>query len=200
MPESDATTSSPVRVDYSTFDLADSGRHTAMGSRPENGLIYSASGHAVICTGIHSGWVNVTVTARQYPPIDVDTDAWDEVVDHSVESLTGTLHVASVMAPPAPLPRLTPHGSGPYRVRVHARGRDLAPDGAPSEDYPLITWPASPGSDDIHKSTDRHGEQLRRSPHWPPPPPVSNQEDDMRRMLRERIEESARRANQPPEG
>ncbi|WP_214517038.1 hypothetical protein [Streptomyces hygroscopicus] len=195
MTEWDPRASSPVRVDFGTFDLADSDTHTDMGFHPANGLIFSTPGRAVICTGIHTGLVNVSVTTRRHPPTEADADAWDEIMDHSVDSLTGTLHVASVMADAPPLPPLTPHGPGPYRIRVHARGRDLAPDGTaeePSEDYLLVTWPAPPSPDIIHKQTDQRGSQLRTGPHRTPPasPPISGEEADRKRMLRERLGKS----------
>ncbi|MFC9078739.1 hypothetical protein ACFTY7_17360 [Streptomyces sp. NPDC057062] len=75
----------------------------------------------------------------------MEAGAWDEIVDHTVETTTGALRVTSVMSDTPRLPLLTPQGPGTYRVRVHARGRDTAPDGdahEPVEDYLLIVWPA----------------------------------------------------------
>ncbi len=69
------------------------------------------------------------------------------------------------MDDPPDLPVLTPAGPGSYRVRVHARGRDTAPDGVaeePLEDYLLTVWPAPPRSDTVYKQTDEYGATWRR--------------------------------------
>lgn len=186
------TASSPVRVDYHTFELTDSDKRTPTGFDTSNGLVFSLPGQAVICTGISTGWVNVSVQVRRYPPAQVDADAWDEVVDHSVETATGVLRVTSVMSDAPDLPALTPQGPGTYRVRVHARGRDTAPDGAvdePVEDYLLIIWPAEPQPDQIHKQTDHYGAELRAQPSRPAPPtPAGDDEGDLRRRTRERLQ------------
>ncbi|MFM9609209.1 hypothetical protein [Streptomyces niveiscabiei] len=101
-----------------------------------------------------------------------DTGAWDEIVDHSVETRTGDLRVTCLMDNPPELPALTPFGPGTYRVRVHTRGRDTAPDGhvaTPVEAYLLVVWPDEPQPDEIHKQTDHHGAQLRAQPSRPAP-------------------------------
>ncbi|MEU6413807.1 hypothetical protein [Microbispora sp. NPDC046933] len=55
-------------------------------------------------------------------------------------------------------PSLTPHGPGSYRLRVHARGRDmewreLAPS-EPGEEHLIQIWPAPPADEVIHKLED----------------------------------------------
>ncbi|MBW8697995.1 hypothetical protein MBT84_00280 [Streptomyces sp. MBT84] len=65
-------------------------------------------------------------------PTRVEAGAWDEIVDHTVETTTGALRVTSVMSDTPRLPLLTPQGPGTYRVRVHARGRDTAPTATPT--------------------------------------------------------------------
>ncbi|MGW7283732.1 hypothetical protein ACWGIV_36885, partial [Streptomyces sp. NPDC054844] len=185
-----AAATSTVRVDYGTFELTDSDQGTRMGFNAPNGLVFSRLGQAVVCTGISVGRVNISVQTRRYPPAGVDTDAWDEVVDHTVTTTTGALRLTSVLGDAPDLPPLTPYGPGPYRLRVHARGRDNAPDGAPDttvEDYFLITWPAVPQPDEIHKQTDRYGAELRALPAVPAPEPSSGADD------RERIRERLRR-------
>lgn len=135
--------------------------------------------------------MNVSVQVRRHPPAQVDADAWDEIIDHSVETATGALRVTSVMTDAPDLPLLTPQGPGTYRVRVHARGRDSTPDGVaddPVEDYLLIVWPAESQPDEIHKQTDRYGAELRAQPSRPAPPPSpGDAEDDLRRRTRERL-------------
>ncbi|MFE4663779.1 hypothetical protein ACFRI7_02990 [Streptomyces sp. NPDC056716] len=183
-----ATASSPVHVDHHTFELTGSDTRSRTGFDTSNGLVFSLPGQAVICTGISTGWVNVSVQVRRQPPPRVDADAWDEIIDHSVETPTGTLRVTSVMADAPDLPLLTPQGPGTYRIRIHARGRDTTPDGVPAEsaeDYLLSVWPAAPSPDEIHKQTDRYGTELRTQPSRPSP--ADNAEDDLRHRTRERL-------------
>ncbi|NEC29300.1 hypothetical protein G3I20_22635 [Streptomyces sp. SID8111] len=183
--------SSPVRVDHHTFELTDSDKRVPTGFDTSNGLVFSRPGQAVICTGISAGWVNVSVQVRRHPPAQVDADAWEEIVDHSVETTTGALRVASVMSDTPGLPVLTPQGPGTYRVRVHARGRDTAPDGAvdePVEEYLLIVWPAEHQPDQVHRQTDHYGAGLRAQPSRPAPPvPMAQGDDGLRRRTRERL-------------
>lgn len=193
MTEPDPTrASSKVQVDYHAFELTDSDNRDPMGFDASNGLIFSRPGHSVICTGISGGQVNVDVESRTSPPTHVDSGAWDEVVDHSVETLTGALRVTCVMNDPPDLPHLTLQGPGTYRIRVHARGRDTAPDGVafePVEDYLLIVWPAEPRPDTVHKQTDGYGAELRAGPSVPAPViPVDDTDDEHRRRIRERLQ------------
>ncbi|MEV0205700.1 MULTISPECIES: hypothetical protein [unclassified Streptomyces] len=164
-----------------------------MGFETSNGLVFSRPGHAVICTGVSSGPVNVTIQLRRYSPERADTDAWDEVVDHSVETLTGHLCVTCVMGDPPELPALTPFGPGTYRIRVHARGRDTAADGHvadPVEDYLLVVWPDELRPDEVHKQTDRYGAQLRGLLGRPAPPkkPLTDAESERQRLMRARLQ------------
>ncbi|WP_328934982.1 MULTISPECIES: hypothetical protein [unclassified Streptomyces] len=183
--------SSPVHVDYHTFELTDSDKRIPMGFDTSNGLVFSRPGQVVICTGISTGPVNVSVQVCRHPPAQVDADVWDEILDHSVATATGALRVTSVMTDAPDLPLLTPQGPGTYRVRVQARGRDNAPDGVaddPVEDYLLIVWPAESQPDEIHKQTDRYGAILRARPSRPAPPlSAGDAEDDRRRRTRERL-------------
>lgn len=186
------TASSSVRVDHHTFELTDSDNRTPTGFDTSNGLVFSLPGQTVICTGISMGWANVSVQVCWHPPEQVDANAWDEIVEHTVETATGLMRVTSVMSDAPDLPLLTPQGPGTYRVRVHARGRDIAPDGVafePAEDYLLIVWPAEPQPEEVHKQTDRYGAELRAQPSRPaPPPPERGAEEDIRRRKRERLQ------------
>ncbi|MGJ5894678.1 hypothetical protein ACSCBZ_22370 [Streptomyces niveiscabiei] len=187
------TASSPVHVDYHVFELTDSGERGPMGFETSNGLVFSTPGHAVVCTGISSGPVDVSVQLRRYPPELADTGAWDEIVDHSVETRTGDLRVTCLMDNPPELPALTPFGPGTYRIRVHARGRDTAPDGhvaTPVEAYLLVVWPDEPQPDEIHKQTDHYGAQLRAQPSRPAPrqAPLTAAEAERQRLMRTRLQ------------
>lgn len=149
---------------------------------PHNGLVYTNHPSVTtivttIVTGIASGDVTVTTETRQDAPATVDLDGWEEVIDHSLPAPLGAVRILTLEDGPADLPSLTPYGPGPYRLRVHARGRDIAYDGVtfePVEDYHLITWPAPRTPDHIHRQTDQAGASWRlavqRSAARPPTP------------------------------
>ncbi|MEV4342725.1 hypothetical protein [Streptomyces sp. NPDC049590] len=62
------------------------------------------------------------------------------------------------------LPSLVAAGPGSYRLRVHARGRDLAVDLVPdtiTEHYLLQCWPAPPAPPSVLRTTDTYGAQVR---------------------------------------
>jgi hypothetical protein len=141
---------------------------------PSNELVITQRGVAVIFTGISSGPVNVEVEVRREPPAQVSTDGWEEVVETMLEATVGRVRITGLMAdPPVAFPVLTADGPGPYRIRVHARGRDTAPDLAvsdPVEDYLLVIWPARPEPEIVYKQTDTYGAMLRWAPADPQTP------------------------------
>jgi hypothetical protein len=121
----------------------------------------------MVLTGISSGRVEVGAEALDGPPPRADLDAWDEIVEISASAPAGRLAVAALMdSVPPGLPGLCSAGPGFYRVRVHARGRDNAPDAAshrPVEAYRILTWPAPPAPDLNHRLSARFGAAVRRS-------------------------------------
>ncbi|TYB60246.1 hypothetical protein FXF51_32150 [Nonomuraea sp. PA05] len=130
---------------------------------------------AMIVTGLGMGQVEVTVQlADEEPPLDLDS--WEEIVDLSIESTLGSLYVVGLLGDlPRKLPNLAWKGPGFYRLRVHAKGRDSYVDGTGlnlEERYSIISWPADPAPDLIHKATDAYGAGVRgRAPQtettWP---------------------------------
>ncbi|MEV6542502.1 hypothetical protein [Streptomyces sp. NPDC051665] len=122
MSEPVTAASALVRVEYHAFHLADIGQHRQPPFRPENGLIFSRPGLAVVLVGASSGVVNVQVQVYEQPVTSPDTTGWDEVVDHSIESVSGQMQVAAMMDDPPDLPLLTPFGFGHYRVRSTPAG------------------------------------------------------------------------------
>lgn len=166
MPDEDAgaavVVSDVVWLCYHQFAIVDGGGNLpSRRVQRTNALVDVYEDAAVISTGIHTGVVNVTTEARLTPPPSVELDAWDEVVEVSVEMTGGDARLAVLMAAvPDSYGRLTLAGPGPYRLRAHARGRDVAIDGTadePFEDYRLALWPAPPAAQVIHKETDRYG-------------------------------------------
>ena len=133
---------------------------------PMNGLILVQPGNAVIFVGASEGFVNVTVQPRRDPPPRVDPSEWDEVVETSLRSSSGKVRVKTFMVHWPALPVLTTAGPGEYRLLVHARGRDTAPDLAaftPNEDYLIVVWPAPAAPDLIHRQTDAYGASWRQA-------------------------------------
>jgi hypothetical protein len=168
MNEPVATAHGTVYVTYHQFWLVDyavSGPSNPF-SAMRNGLVVVQPGVTVIATGIHTGYIRVTVNLHQGPPT-VDTDGWDEVVEVSMESVTGQVRICGMMDHPLDaFPVLTPGGPGSYRLRGHAHGRDTAIDlvsEEPVEDYRIAVWSAGEAPDTVFKQTDQYSAMLRRA-------------------------------------
>ncbi|MEV6897717.1 hypothetical protein [Amycolatopsis sp. NPDC051372] len=119
---------------------------------------------AVVLTGIHTGSVTVTVQALDAAPDSVELDGWDEVAEVSVDSEYGELIVHGVDEAHPDFPELAHAGPGSYRLRVHARGRDIAPHlnvEDPVEDYQISVWPAPEAPDAVYKQSDKRGQEYR---------------------------------------
>ncbi|MFB6772695.1 hypothetical protein [Streptomyces sp. NPDC056337] len=172
MSELIAKASGHVRVEYHAFHLADSGEYVQPPFLPENGLIFSRPGLAVVLTGVSSGPVSLTVELFRsaVPPPGSDA-VWDEIVEHSVESVSGDMSVTALMDDRPKLPVLTAFGPAHYRIRVHARGRDHAYDAhvtEPVEDYLLQVWPGRQEPDLVYRHSDRYGQTTRQAAHEQP--------------------------------
>ncbi|ROO52867.1 hypothetical protein EDC02_7814 [Micromonospora sp. Llam0] len=134
------------------------------------GLLGPLAAGAMIYTGVDRGPVHVSVDVRTEPPDEVVTDGWDDIVEATVNAPHGQLRVHSLEYGPTdrppPLPILSPAGPGSYRIRVHARDRDLHYDLActePTERYLLTVWPAPPLPPLVIRATDRCGYGMRLS-------------------------------------
>lgn len=156
----------PVGVQYHQFLVTDPGGPVAGEEIAANqtGLVGITGSDASIHTGIHTGDVDVTVAAHRQQPLP-DSGEWEEIAEISLHSPTGTLVVSALMTDlEQELPSLAADGPGHYRLRVHARGRDLAFDLAPdtiTEHYLLQCWPAPPAPPHILRASDAYGGQLR---------------------------------------
>jgi hypothetical protein len=164
----------PVDVAYHTYVIraeeADEPPAEAEGI-PANGLIAAAPDYISVYTGLHTGDISLTLeTWQDEPPLDLD--AWEEVVEVSFTSTTGDAKVVDEWTDsPVPIDlNLAFAGPGEYRLRAHARGRDLgrdedtqsADDGDTLVEHHLLqAWPASPGSELILKATDDVGAEAR---------------------------------------
>lgn len=189
MGESAPPTHGVVHVSHHMYYLSDGDAWPEPPFTPSNGLIVTQPGSAAIFTGAGGGLVNVALDVRQERPPRVDVDTWDEVIEVSLHVPTGRLRVAAPMTDAPDLPILTPAGPGQYRLRVHARGRDTAPDVVALEaveDYLIICWPADPAPETVHKQTDAYGAGLRQVAARPPtrgtePAPQVDREANLRR-------------------
>ncbi|ROP44254.1 hypothetical protein [Streptomyces sp. PanSC9] len=152
----------PVPVQYHQFQISDEeGPVGPALPRRHNGLIEVQDGIATVYTGIHTGDVDVTVTLHPRAPEAGDT-GWDEIVDVSLRSVSGNL----MDDLDEDLPVLSFDGPGDYRLRVHARGRDIATDFAPDQNtewYLLQVWPAPAQDAVVRRQTDRYGTTVRVS-------------------------------------
>lgn len=155
---------------FDVTDWAYGGFNGLIASLNAPGRLTAAGQFAVIMTGTETGGLTVTVDVRTGPPADVDLIGWDDIVEVSL-SLPGDRPVVTSDRPEAGLPDLTEAQPGPFRVRVHARGRDAGYervmidfDEAPVEEHLIIVWPAAVAPETVHKLTDQTGREIRHRP------------------------------------
>jgi len=193
-------TEAVVPIAYHQFFITEEGEAPTGLPATTNGLADLANPNAVVVrTGIHTGPVAVILEARADPP---HTDwAWDEIVEVSVTVESGALYVSALMADVDPQPPpLTPTGHCTYRIRIHARGRDLDIDATTDtilETYLLQAWPDDVTPTDILKQTDRYGQMLRgTSLHRETHPEIdarqSSAEENRLKLLRDTLLRQAR--------
>ncbi len=110
----------------------------------KTGLIFDGLEYPEVAPGVWSGPVGVTVESRSSQPEEVE-GLWEDVAEFLAIVTDGPLVLGGIWETPMPdWPRLDGFGPGTYRIRVHARGRDIAYDGAVSEateEYLLVSWP-----------------------------------------------------------
>ncbi|KAA9163648.1 hypothetical protein FPZ12_009105 [Amycolatopsis acidicola] len=164
----------PVRVFKHSFVLGDArfpgsfenlDHSTGLGGLGESFLL--------VRTGIERGTITVSAAAFvSRPGLDTPEERerlqeWEDVAEFSLAVPDGELRVRA-HGGGVDLPRLSASGPGCYRVRVHARGRDVRHRDLPEseETYSVITWPEEPSPPLVIKATSRCGmdEVLRRRP------------------------------------
>ncbi|MFE2669263.1 hypothetical protein [Streptomyces mirabilis] len=155
-----------VPVEYHQFDISDEDGPTGLDlDRTHNGLVRTADGVTIVSTGIHTGYVDVTVSLHEAEP-SLDDGNWQEIVEISAHSASGGLMVRGMMADlEEELPVLSFRGPGDYRLRIHARGRDTAVDLAPDEVtewYLIQAWPAPRQEAAALRLTDGYGATVRQ--------------------------------------
>ncbi|GAA2212969.1 hypothetical protein GCM10009850_084310 [Nonomuraea monospora] len=143
-----------VFVSYSKILIKALGEvdYTDPPSHAPNELVAAHLDAAAIFTGVHTGYVTVTVqTTTSAPPLD-EGRKWAEVEEVMFPTSIGNMRLFGFMGdtPPPDLPSLTPQGPGVYTLRVHAstRPRIGTPEtDEPVEEYLVCTWPTALGRD-----------------------------------------------------
>lgn len=121
-----------------------------------NGLVAGGQNHAVAIAGISAGTAMISFDLS---PSRLDADEsqpWEDVVEFDYASATGTAHLAACMGPDEESDDMEVYdvdlaftGPGDYRMRLHARGRGINPDGVQEENDPIAehyllqVWPAT---------------------------------------------------------
>ncbi|GAA5615394.1 hypothetical protein Spla01_06606 [Streptomyces platensis] len=150
-------------VNEGIFGVSDDAEVPMETVRWSNGLAAPMDHGAWILTGINTGPVRVEAHCLDAAP-PVEATEWEEVVEISVRSTAGDLRINSGYdITPDALPVLNPHGPGWYRMRVHASGRSINPDGVsdePVEDYLITVWPQEPAQSVVIRSSKMIDEAL----------------------------------------
>ncbi|MER6916050.1 hypothetical protein ABT354_30630 [Streptomyces sp. NPDC000594] len=138
-----------------------------------NGLVWlnEEGDQANIMTGTSWGDINVTVEIHDTEP-EPELIPWDEAVEFSMRFTRDGPMIGSLITEDlTDLP--IPSGEGddrPWRLRLHARGRDTAttlgdrpvlPDGTLPEHHLIQLWPAPQTPENRLKLTDRTGARSR---------------------------------------
>ncbi|GAA3142392.1 hypothetical protein [Nonomuraea roseoviolacea] len=112
-------------------------------------LASSRPGLAVIWTGVHTGFLDVTIQLATATPPTPPPGAWEAGTEIDLITLTGETVLCGLMGEPPPgFPGLTPQAPGRYRMRVHARGRSRNNEAYRQvcpEVYLITVWPVDVG-------------------------------------------------------
>jgi hypothetical protein len=180
-----------VYVTEGIFGVLDSGEIPVQTADWSNGLAVPMSEGALIAVGIHLGEIRATASSVSGPPPVPADDFWEEIVEVSVHAPTGSLRVESLEHGPVDrLASLSPAGPGWYRLRVHARGRNILPDktsSEPVEDYLLVAWPAPQADAEIVRASERLEQDLAQANRAPKPHPAPPARSGEQEMLRQRL-------------
>lgn len=157
-----------MRVDYRLYylmgndsDLFHRERDATDRALASNSLVAAGPEHLTVISGTQTGSIRLTVEQRPDEP-EPPAPQWETAVDVSLYSTSGRLWLyewAGGVIDSAG--NLAHSGSGWYRIRVQARGRDRgAAHGVVRswvEEHVLIIWPAPPDVDRVHRVTDTFG-------------------------------------------
>ncbi|GAA0814047.1 hypothetical protein [Spirilliplanes yamanashiensis] len=158
-----------------------------------NGLCGAAvRGHLVLVTGLHTGYVRMTVELHPAePPLG---DEWEDAVEAPFRQRAKKLWVGGLMDRTYPA-RLPP---GDYRVRYCARGmeqgrrQDTAGRDEIVDAYLLQFWPADPAPDRVVRQTTDIAARYHAKPRKPAPTAAERAERKLRKAERRRRKAAAR--------
>ncbi|MEU0206614.1 hypothetical protein [Streptomyces canus] len=180
-----------VYVTEGAFGVLDAGEIPVQTADWSNGLAAPMAEGALIAVGIHLGEIRATAFSVSGPPPVPADEFWEEIVEVSVYAPTGSLRVEShEQGPVDGLASLSPAGPGWYRLRVHARGRNVLPDktsSEPVEDYLLVAWPAPQADADIVRASERLEQDLAQANRAPKPHPAPPARSSEQEVLRQRL-------------
>ncbi|RDI59040.1 hypothetical protein [Nocardia pseudobrasiliensis] len=134
------STTVTVQVDHHQFTLGAVDADT-LDTRSEGTVVWAGPGFVTVLTGIAHGPVTVTAEEADVAPGTDGIEAWEAVEETILES-EELLQLMRLDG--EPVAGFAPILPGRYRLRVHARGRDLDFDGTAtesSEQYWLRWWP-----------------------------------------------------------
>lgn len=130
-----------------------------------DGFVATAGGGVFITAATESGEMSLTTEVHQDAPT-LDTDGWEDVSEASIQVSAEPLLICSFgFVPVAEVPLGVGH-AGTYRLRVHARNRDLvhsrgsAVEG-PDEQHLIQLWPAPEQPAATVKQTSAFSDMMR---------------------------------------
>ena len=100
----------------------------------------------LIRAGISMGPVSVEVSEHLSEPV-LDLSGWEDAAELSVLVRERPVYVGGFGQEPSVVPHIGSANPGWYRLRLHARGRSVAPDLVvcePTEEYLVQVWRAGP--------------------------------------------------------
>lgn len=160
-----------LSVEHYQYHLLDNGADIPdIPGQGGDGLVELGAHHggAVIFTGTPWGPVKVTVEVRDTAP-PLELGGWEYVVEVSQHTNNGEIVVTEPLGPiDNRLPVFETEPDSWYRIRAHARGRDVGseqhdvPD-KPVEHHLIQLWPAPPDAAIKHRLDDEVGRQHRHS-------------------------------------
>ncbi|MFC9398651.1 hypothetical protein ACFTWS_36735 [Streptomyces sp. NPDC057027] len=121
-----------------------------------DGLVAGGKDHAVAIAGISAGTAMIGFDLSPSRLAPDTSQPWEDVVEFGYASTTGTAHLSACMGPDEETDDMEAYeidlafaGPGDYRMRLHARGRAINPDGVQEESEPIAehyllqVWPAT---------------------------------------------------------
>jgi hypothetical protein len=118
-----------------------------------DGMLVPVSGGVLIVCGISDGPARLRAQACAAEPAP-ETSRWDEVTETTFHAPVGDVRVVPLFDNPVPGIAALTSGPGAYRIRVCARGRDIARGrfvDSLTEEYFLQVWPAGAGAAPISR-------------------------------------------------